>query len=65
MSSQASGFCTHCQKRVLTISSGVNHGLHLILTILTMGAWGFVWAILAAINVAGGSYKCSQCGTKV
>lgn len=31
-------------------SGGVNHGLHLILTVLTCGLWAPIWLILAACN---------------
>jgi hypothetical protein len=27
-----------------------NHILHLILTVLTCGAWALVWAVVAAVN---------------
>lgn len=41
---------THHQ--VTRIPKQTNHVLHLLLTLLTCGAWGFVWAGVAAYNAA-------------
>lgn len=30
--------------------SSADHGLHLALTILTCGLWGFVWIVVAAVG---------------
>jgi hypothetical protein len=35
---------------VTNVPVETNHVLHLILTILTCGFWGFVWIIVAAAN---------------
>lgn len=36
--------------QIPTVRTGVNHALHLVLTIFTCGLWGIVWAILAIAN---------------
>ncbi|GAB2989600.1 hypothetical protein [Saccharothrix stipae] len=38
------------QVNVVAARPGVNHGLHLILTILTCGLWAIVWIIVAISN---------------
>lgn len=37
----------HGNTAVITMGKPVNHVLHLILTIVTLGLWGVVWLILA------------------
>jgi hypothetical protein len=32
------------------VPATTNHVLHLLLTLLTCGMWGFVWLIVAAVN---------------
>lgn len=34
----------------MTTRRGANHGLHLVLTILTMGLWAPVWLIMAMVG---------------
>jgi len=38
------------QTPMVVYNSGTNHGLHLVLTILTCGAWLPVWIILVIVN---------------
>ncbi|MFE9743571.1 hypothetical protein ACFYOT_01565 [Saccharothrix saharensis] len=38
------------QVNVIAGRRGVNHGLHLVLTILTCGLWAIVWIIVAISN---------------
>lgn len=43
-----------------------NHILHLLLTVFTLGLWGIVWIIVAAVNAGSGqvtSAYCTNCGT--
>lgn len=55
----STGYCTQCNKQVLINKKGVNHILHLILTILTLGWWLIIWILL---SISWGDWKCSQCG---
>lgn len=38
------------QTPMVVYNSGTNHGLHLVLTLLTCGAWLPVWIILVIVN---------------
>jgi hypothetical protein len=40
----------------------INHVLHLVLTLVTLGFWAIVWLILGIVN-SGKSHRCAQCGT--
>lgn len=40
---------------------GVNHILHLLLSVLTLGAWVFVWIALVLCNMNG--WRCRTCGS--
>jgi hypothetical protein len=60
---QTSGWCNVCQQQRMMTKPKINHVLHLILTVITIGLWGLVWLTLAIINMDK-SYRCSQCGTK-
>ncbi|WP_141237343.1 hypothetical protein [Paraferrimonas sedimenticola] len=52
-----SSYCNHC--RQVTHHRGLEHKhkLHLLLSVLTLGAWLFVWAYL--VSQAG---ECVRCG---
>lgn len=61
-----SGFCKACNSKVLITRPGVNHLLHLILTIITLGVWIVVWVLVSVVNtVSPGGWRCSQCGSEV
>lgn len=60
----STGYCIHCKKQMLIHKSGVNHILHLILTLVTFGAWAVVWIFLWFVNLFN-LWRCSSCGTKV
>lgn len=53
-------YCTTCQRETPHQVQGINHLLHLILTLLVCGLWLPVWIMLA---VAGGNAACTRCGT--
>jgi hypothetical protein len=55
-------FCKECNKFVFAERPGVNHILHLILTLLTFGIWLIVWI---GVSVKIGGWKCPICGSKV
>ena len=57
-----SGYCLYCQRRVAVSRPGPNHLMHLILTVLTAGAWLFVW--LAVVIFRNKGWRCTQCGQK-
>jgi hypothetical protein len=60
---QTTGFCPTCQRQRYAIGTTVNHLLHLVLTLLTLGLWGFVWLFLWATTLS--NYRCTKCGSKV
>jgi hypothetical protein len=60
---QTSGWCHVCQQQRMMTKPKINHVLHLILTLVTLGIWVFVWITLAIVN-SGKSARCVQCGTK-
>jgi hypothetical protein len=56
---QTSAFCWSCDAQTLHQRPGVNHILHLLLSIVTLGLWLIVW-LLVSIQVGG--WRCSRCG---
>lgn len=61
---QGTGWCVHCGQQRLTHRQSTNHVLHLILTLVTLGLWGIVWAIVA-FNNRSKPGRCSVCGSAV
>ena len=59
---QSSAYCHVCQRQTLFQKPKLNHVLHLILTILTVGVWGLVWLVLAIAHAAKPD-RCVTCGT--
>jgi DNA-directed RNA polymerase subunit RPC12/RpoP len=57
------GFCKTCGEKVLIRRQGANHILHLLLTVLTLGVWGWVWLFVALGKVGG--WRCTRCGRRV
>lgn len=53
------GWCTHCHCQVVTRRDRRRHWLHLLLTILTAGLWGFVWFYRTMRPVR---WRCTECG---
>jgi hypothetical protein len=60
---QTSGWCHVCQQQRMMTKPKINHVLHLILTLVTLGVWSLVWLTLGIISTAQG-FRCTQCGTK-
>ena len=64
-----SKFCKKCDKQVLAVRTDVvNHILHLILSIFTVGFWIIIWLLLIIRDWVGSatglsSWKCSFCGS--
>lgn len=57
---QTARLCSSCREQRLHIRQGVNHLLHLLLTLVTGGLWIVGWLI--ALGLKPG-WRCSQCGT--
>lgn len=55
------GFCRECNKYTLVKRKGVNHILHLLLSIFTLSLWVLVWVFLAIFHVGG--WRCQVCGS--
>lgn len=55
-----SGKCMECKERRKVTRKGINHVLHLLLSIVTFGFWLIVW-LLVALN--GTSWRCETCGS--
>lgn len=58
---QSSAYCHVCGRQSLFQKPRINHVLHLILSLVTLGLWLLVWAILGIIN-AGKQPRCTTCG---
>lgn len=55
--------CQVCDRQTLFHKQRINHVLHLILTIVTVGVWGLlVWLPLGIINSTRRP-RCTLCGT--
>lgn len=54
------GYCRTCEQYGPVTRKGINHILHLILSLVTLGAWFFIWVALALFNVGG--WRCPRCG---
>ena len=59
---QSTAYCATCQRQSRFEKPRINHVLHLILSVLTIGFWAIlVWLPLGVINAAR-KPKCSTCG---
>lgn len=58
---QRQEYCPHHQSLVLAERQTPNHILHLLLSLVTMGAWIIVWLLISAVPSA---YRCPMCGEK-
>ena len=59
---ESSGYCPHCQKRVVGRREEADHTFWLIGTIFSCGLFAVIWAISSIIK-AGEPFRCSICGT--
>lgn len=55
-----SGFCKRCNAQTKVERKGVNHVLHLLLSVITGGLWLLIW-IGTAIRFGG--WRCATCGS--
>lgn len=62
MLKQKQGTCLN-HGSVLAQKQGVNHVLHLLLSLVTCGIWVFMWIFLTMKNSAN-PYRCPHCGTR-
>jgi hypothetical protein len=59
-------YCPNCEGLVLAQKREINHILHLILVILTVGIWVIVWfLLLMAHDNDSKSWRCQHCGNLV
>ena len=67
-------FCKECGKDTLQRknSKSMSWGMHIILTIITLGGWGVVWLVIfiwhsldKTLIAATTKWLCSECGKKV
>lgn len=56
---EATGWCEACGRQVLIRRKGINHLLHLLLTILTAGVWVVVWFLVLFVTRP---WRCTICG---
>ena len=54
------GFCKECNKDVKVVANGLNHVLHLFLTMFSFGLWAPIWLVLA---VWAKNWRCDECGS--
>lgn len=55
------GYCRHCRRTVMAQRDGVNHILHLLLSLFLCGLWIPVW-IFIIIFAANAAWFCPVCG---
>jgi len=55
--------CKNCGEMRPFEKRGVNHVLHLLLTLVTVGLWAVMWLLLVLFNCFH-SYRCRTCGGK-
>ncbi len=60
---RSSGWCYACGRQTVMVKRRVNHLLHLLLSLATLGLWLVVWAALGFRNSERPPY-CERCGTE-
>lgn len=55
------GYCCRCEEGHEVGRHPVNHRLHLILTLFTIGIWSVVWAFFATLGPK--LWQCEKCGS--
>lgn len=53
--------CKTCQQKRPFERTGLNHLLHLLLTLVTAGLWLIIWIVLGIFNCFT-PYRCRFCG---
>lgn len=59
MAMEKSGYCDVCEKQKMFKAQGINHILHILLTFITSGLWGFVYGFL----LVNRKFRCAECGS--
>lgn len=56
-----SGQCKNCEQPRKVERPGINHILHLLLSMFSFGLWIIVWL---GVSIRLGGWRCSECGSK-
>lgn len=59
---QGSGYCLVCNRQSMFQKQKINHVLHFVLTLFTLGLWSLVWITLLIVNSAKPK-RCASCGS--
>ncbi|MCK4340303.1 MAG: hypothetical protein KAY37_01095 [Phycisphaerae bacterium] len=59
-----SAYCSTCGTQRAFERPGLNHILHLLLSLVTCGCWILVWVLLAVLPPHE-PYQCRTCGAKL
>lgn len=54
-------YCARCRHRHIFVRASVNHPIHLLLSIATLGIWLVSWAAICIGNVLR-PWRCEHCG---
>ena len=57
----AVGFCPRCAEPVAVCCPTPNHGLHFLLSAISLGAWLPIWLVVA---IHSRTCRCLQCGCR-
>lgn len=57
----AVGFCPRCAEPVAAWVPVPNHGLHFLLSLISLGTWLPIWLLVA---IHGRTCRCQQCGRR-
>jgi len=55
------GYCPRCGHEQLFTRNKIHHGVHLFLTIITLGLWVVSWVAISIGNQIR-PWRCQQCG---
>ena len=54
-------YCARCRHKQSFVLTKVNHTVHLVFTILTLGLWGISWAA-HTVGMVLRPWRCKHCG---
>jgi hypothetical protein len=54
-------YCTRCRHRQTFVRAEVRHGIHLLLSVLTLGFWLISWAAICVASRLR-PWRCEHCG---
>lgn len=61
---ETSRYCDYCRRYTLARKEGVNHVLHLLISLFLCGLWLPFWLLIAFCKQFEG-YHCTRCGGAV